>query len=415
MRSVVLLFFFVQSCLYLAAQKTCGTDVYQQQIRTQFSSSVFKNGLSQMPANAGSIDQSSFDQGQDIIIPVVVHVIYQHAGELSDVQIQSQIDILNRDFNPETFLNRNIPQVFRNAAAKAGIRFELARTDPDGRATTGITRRKSSRIFWGNDDKIKDPSYGGVSPWDARFYLNIWVANLVPGLLGYSAAPGSPAKLDGVVIRTDVVGKGIGSFSEGRTAVHEVGHWLNLKHLWGEGNCGTDEVGDTPPQKTYNQGCPAFPRINTSCGDAGGYGEMFMNFMDFTDDACMVMFTRGQVSRMRALFFEGGARQSLLQTRAFEKPWNVSAPVLINGNGNDAQDDFRVKALPQPAMSVVVLRWDGGSLHGLRYTLRSLEGRLLEQGITSGESPTIDLAKFKAGVYILQLTGFPKPVRIIKQ
>ena len=401
--------------LHALAQKTCGSEQYQAQVRQQFPQFMIRNGI-QLPSSISEqVDFFSGDPYQTIVIPVVVHVLYNASvNEITDAKIQSQISILNRDFNLTDLSSLNIPNVFMRVAGKANIRFELAKVDPNGRATTGITRKKSARMLWGNDDKIKDPSYGGVAPWDADSYLNIWLGNLVPGLLGYASAPGSPANKDGVVIKTSVFGEAGGSYSKGRTTVHEIGHWLNLQHLWGDGTCGSDQVDDTPPQRTFNQGCPGFPKLNTSCGNGDSNGEMFMNFMDFTDDACMVIFTKGQVSRMRSLFYPGGARASLLQSKGLGTPWNTVEPVIVTDPSiNDAKVD--IKTTPQPVTSSVVLTASNGSLHQVAYSLYSIEGRLLRKGILTGQTPLLNLADLRPGLYFIKLNGYQKAVPIIKQ
>jgi len=414
MRTLLLLLCTVLPALHALAQKTCGTAQYQAQVRQQFPQSLYRNGI-QLPASiAEQADLFSGSPGQTIVIPVVVHLLfYSSVNEITDEKIQSQISILNRDFNLTDLSSLNIPAVFMQVAGRANIRFELAKVDPNGRATTGITRKKSSRLLWGNDDKIKDPSYGGVAPWDAGSYLNIWLGNLVPGLLGYASAPGSPANKDGVVIRTSVFGEAGGSYSKGRTTVHEIGHWLNLQHLWGDGTCGSDQVDDTPPQKTFNQGCPGFPKLNNSCGNGDANGEMFMNFMDFTDDACMVMFTKGQVLRMRSLFYPGEARASILQSRGLGTPWNSGEPFIVDDpSGNDAK--VNIKTNPQPVVSSVVLTASNGSLHQVAYSLFSMEGRALRNGILTGETPMLNFADLKPGVYFIKLNGYRKAVRIVK-
>lgn len=415
MRTLFLLFCWVLPTLPALAQKSCGTEHYQAQIRQQFPQSLYSNGI-QLPSSISELANFfSGDPGQTIVIPVVVHLLYNTSvNEITDEKIQSQISILNRDFNLTDLSSLNIPAVFMQVAGRANVRFELAKVDPNGRATSGITRKKSSRLLWGNDDKIKDPAYGGVAPWDAGSYLNIWLGNLVPGLLGYASAPGSPANKDGVVIKTAVFGEASGSYSKGRTTVHEVGHWLNLQHLWGDGTCGSDQVDDTPPQKTFNQGCPGFPKLNNSCGNGDANGEMFINFMDFTDDACMVMFTKGQVSRMRSLFFPGGARAALLQSKGLGTPWNTGEPVVVTDPaGSEATVD--VKATPQPVASSVVLTGSNGSLHQVAYSLYSMEGRALRNGILTGETPLLNMADLKPGVYFIKLNGYRKAVRIVKQ
>ncbi|NLU40545.1 MAG: hypothetical protein GXX78_16830 [Bacteroidales bacterium] len=138
----------------------------------------------------------------------------------------------------------------------------------------------------------------------------MWVCNLSGGLLGYAQFPGGESSTDGVVITFDSFGR-TGTlnppFDEGRTATHEIGHWLNLNHIWGDDgtSCfGTDNVGDTPNQAGPNYGCPSHPHLSCSSND------MFMNYMDYTDDGCMNIFTQGQKTRMHALFSSGGARES---------------------------------------------------------------------------------------------------------
>lgn len=415
MCTLFILFCWVFPALPALAQKSCGTENYQAQIRQQFPQSIYRNGTILLPSVSGNTNQVSIDPDQTIVIPVVVHILYNTSeNEISDAQIQSQINILNRDFNLSDISAAQIPAPFLNVAGRANIRFELARVDPNGRATNGITRKKSSRLLWGNDDKIKDPSFGGVSPWDARSYLNIWVGNLVPGLLGYASAPGSPLNRDGVVIKTTVMGEAGGSFSKGRTAVHEVGHWLNLQHLWGDGTCGSDQVDDTPPQKTFNQGCPGFPKLNTSCGNGDVNGEMYMNFMDFTDDACMVMFTKGQVLRMRNLFYPGGARASFLSSKGLGEPWNTGEPNLVD-DAAGAEAGIQVKTTPQPVESSVILKAFNGSLDQVAFSLFSIEGRLLKTGRLTGETPILNIADLRPGVYFIKLDGYRKAVRIIKQ
>lgn len=415
MRTLLFIICMVIPSLFATAQKTCGTEQYQAQIRQSFPQSLYRGGIHLPSTSSGQPNLLSVDPDQVIVIPVVVHVLYNESvNEITDNRIQSQINILNRDFNLSDLTSFNIPAAFKKVAGAANIRFELAKVDPNGRATNGITRKKSARLLWGNDDKIKDPSFGGVAPWDAGSYLNIWLGNLVPGLLGYASAPGAPANRDGVVIKTAVFGEAGGSYSMGRTTVHEVGHWLNLQHLWGDGTCGSDQVEDTPPQKTFNQGCPGFPKLNTSCGNGDANGEMFMNFMDFTDDACMVMFTKGQVARMRELFFAGGARASLLQSKGLSTPWNTGDPLLVSDpTGDDAKVD--VTSTPQPVASSVVLAASDGSLHQVAYSLYSVDGKTLRSGLLTGDKPLLNLAELRPGLYFIKLNGYRKAVRIIKQ
>ena len=247
-------------------------------------------------------------------IPVVVHVVYKSTTQnISDAQIQSQIDVLNNDFrllNPD---HTGTPALFAGLKSDAEINFCLAKQDPSGATSTGITRTSTATTSFSTNDAVKKTSTGGKDPWNTAKYLNIWVCSLSGGVLGYAQFPGGPSATDGVVITYTgfgTTGTATAPFNKGRTATHEVGHWLNLIHIWGDdgtGCSGTDNVADTPNQADENYGCPAYP--TASCSNTS---DMYMNYMDYTDDACMFMFSAGQVSRMRALFTTGGSRVGLL-------------------------------------------------------------------------------------------------------
>jgi hypothetical protein len=251
-------------------------------------------------------------KGTIYTVPVVVHVIYKAGAEnISDAQIQSQIAILNEDFRRLNADKVNTPSTFTSIAADAEIQFCLASVSPTGGATNGITRTSTTTTSFSSNDNMKYTSQGGKDAWDATKYMNLWVCNLSGGLLGYAQFPGGPAETDGVVIGYKYcgdIGTATSPFDKGRTATHEVGHWLNLRHIWGDATCGNDLVSDTPVHLTSNAGCPSHPKSNT----CGASAEMHMNYMDYTDDACMNVFSEGQKTRMRALFTTGGARESLL-------------------------------------------------------------------------------------------------------
>src|SRR5687767_13404410 len=169
-----------------------------------------------------------------IRIPVVVHVVYNNASQnIPDARVKSQVDALNRDFRRINNDTANTPFRFQSIAADIQIEFYLATTDPKGRATNGIVRKSTNVANWLTNDKIKFSAQGGDDAWDTKSYLNIWVGNLISGA-GYATAPGSDITKDGVVIQTNAFGvvNGNGSYALGRTAVHEVGHWLGLKHIW---------------------------------------------------------------------------------------------------------------------------------------------------------------------------------------
>ena len=237
-------------------------------------------------------------------IPVVVHVVSRTAAEnVTQAQIDSQIDVLNKDFRKKNSDTGSVPAVFQSLVADARVEFALATTDPNGNPTNGVTRRTTTVNGFGSDDAVKRNATGGTDAWPADRYLNIWVCRLAGGLLGYAQFPGGPAATDGVVITHTAfgtTGTAAAPFDKGRTATHEIGHWLNLRHIWGDdaSACsGSDFVDDTPNQASANTGKPTFPHI--SCSN-GPNGDLFMNYMDYVDDAAMFMFTTGQVVRMQA-------------------------------------------------------------------------------------------------------------------
>ena len=238
-----------------------------------------------------------------IRIPIVVHVVWRSATEnLSLRQIQSQIAVLNRDFRAKSADRKQVPAVWQGLVADAGIEFELASQDPAGRPSDGVTRTRTQRASFGTGDSVKSAKTGGADAWPSDRYLNLWVCTLSGGLLGYAQFPGGPKRTDGVVITASAFGTSGSAkppFDRGRTSVHEIGHWLNLRHIWGdtEDCSGTDFVADTPNAAGPNYGKPRFPHV--SCAN-GPSGDMFMNFMDYVDDAAMLLFTPEQVARMHA-------------------------------------------------------------------------------------------------------------------
>ncbi|HEX8268094.1 MAG TPA: zinc metalloprotease [Pyrinomonadaceae bacterium] len=251
---------------------------------------------------APTITSDENQQSGVITIPVVVHVVYKNDSEnISEEQINSQIEVLNRDFSAQNKDLEEVPDVFKNSIGNAQIQFALVKTDPNGKSTDGITRTKTNKASFGSNDDVKSKNRGGEDAWDAERYLNIWVCTLGNGILEYAQFPGGPKETDGIVINNKAFGtSGIVQppFNLGRMTTHSIGHYLNLRHIWGdtEDCSGSDLVSDTPNAAGPNFGKPEFPHV--SC-DNGPNGDMFMNYMDYVDDAVMHMFTKGQVDRMR--------------------------------------------------------------------------------------------------------------------
>ncbi len=258
-----------------------------------------------------------------ITIPVVVNVLWRTAAEnISDAQIQSQLDVLNADFRLLNADAASTPNAFAPLIADCQINFCLAKRDPGGCPTSGIRRRQTNKTVFSSDiNDMKFESQGGLDAWDRDQYLNIWVCNMNSDPLGYAQFPGGPANTDGVVVDYryfGTIGTATAPFHLGRTATHEIGHWLNLFHIWRASGCNnSDLVDDTPNQDGPNYGCPSFPRI--SCSN-GPNGDMFMNYMDYVNDNCMIMFTHGQKARMRATFEPGGPRNAILNSNRCHPP-----------------------------------------------------------------------------------------------
>lgn len=238
-----------------------------------------------------------------IEIPVVFNVIYKTTAQnVSLAQLQSQIDVLNEDF-AATNTDYSISNPFDAVkSGDCGIRFVL----------DAVNRRQTNKTSWSTNNAMKSSSQG-IAPSSPTTKLNMWVCNMGGGILGYAQFPGGATSTDGVVLddnATGRIGTAAAPFNLGRTATHEVGHWLNLRHIWGDATCGNDQVGDTPLHNTSNGGCPATGHQSTCTGTPL---EMYMNYMDYTYDACMYMFSIGQKTRMNATFAVGGGRNSFAQ------------------------------------------------------------------------------------------------------
>lgn len=256
------------------------------------------NGNGNGGGNGGGGGDPDPDYTAAVSIPVIVNILENSNGDITQAQINSQIAILNEDFNDNNPNTSGVPAEFADAVADCNISFTLA----------GVNRKISSKSSWGTNDAMKNSAQGGINVTDPSTYLNIWVCNIGGGILGYAQFPGGSSATDGVVIGIDYFGETSGAYGDGRTATHEVGHWLNLRHIWGDGRCKRDDfVADTPNSDRSNGGCPAYPTVHCRSAD------MTMNYMDYVYDDCMYMFTNGQNSRMRALFVTGGARASLVE------------------------------------------------------------------------------------------------------
>jgi hypothetical protein len=315
-------------------------EVYQRMLQSDPTFAKNRKSIEQFTenySNNGSANMSSAVNAPVYTIPVVVHVVYNKAAQnISDAQVLSQIAVLNQDYQKLNADVSKVPSAWTNLVADCQIKFCLATIDPAGNATTGIRRVKTNKPQFIDNDAVKFTSMGGDDAWPAASYLNLWVCKLGNQLLGYAQFPGGSASTDGVVIAYTAFGNTgtvAAPYNLGRTATHEIGHWLNLFHIWGDdgGACsGSDKVKDTPNQGNRHFGCPTFPFV--SCSN-GPNGDMFMNYMDYTNDKCMFMFTNGQKTRMSATLVPGGSRNSVtVSGKCGTQPVSRTGSTAVNQN-----------------------------------------------------------------------------------
>ena len=330
MKRISLLYFLLAagSIVLAQAERKCGFDYVQQHIsqHPDFNTYQINKQLAYKNVRHQKADTV-------IRIPVVVHVIHRLAAEnISTAQINSQIAVLNRDFRK---LNADTTNAAGWSIADVKFEFVLATKDPSGNPSTGITRTATTI------DNICDNSnqYATLRPaWNPERYLNIWVCDVGDFILGFAYPPNAPGispAEDGVVIGHNYFGT-VGSvqapWNLGRTTTHEIGHYFDLLHLWGNDNnpsCNTDDgIADTPNQADEEYNCAT----RTSCGSL----DQLSNFLQYVDDACMGNFTVGQKNRMRmALYTQRDSLQfgDLLNLTSISEQ-NLFSKTLLYPNPN---------------------------------------------------------------------------------
>lgn len=398
MKAVLLYSFFLLWVPFRAlAQKSCTSHPYRQQrLQDNLGLNAELSRIDQFVKQYATDAAVSRVEETTIRIPVVVHNLYHFPNEkVTDAEVQSQIRALNECFRRRNADSVKTPSYFRPLAADCNIEFYLAISDNRRRATSGIIRKYTPVKSWEADDKMKFSAEMGDDAWDPGSYLNIWVCNL-NRVAGYASVPGDAPARDGVVIGLGAFGtiNVFAGYEMGKTAVHEVAHWLGLKHLWGDQYCGDDGISDTPRQAGFNIECPNV--INVTCGN-GPYGDMYMNYMDLTSDACMNLFTQGQKAAMRSLFAQGGARHAILFSQGLNPPLISEIPL--------PEEDpkwLEPRLYPNPANGFVTLdlaydpRWTGRTLQ-----VNNLQGQTVMSMTIPSRTFRIDLSNLQAGIYFL--------------
>lgn len=363
-------------------------------------------------------------------IPVVFQVILRQ-NELNSIggeqglrrRIATQIDALNRDFNAQNPDKSKVPAVFSSVFGNPEIQFAPAHRDPQGKATDGFVLKITNETGFAIEQSTERRSvYGGLDPWDPERYLNVWIVNISnSGVLGYALSPGYAQLLQlprGVTLsylafgqkQSIMDGAYFASTDSGRTMVHEVGHFFNLNHIWGntavgQGNCQDDDgVADTPLQKDANYSCQIFPKPN--CNNSPG-GEMFMNYMDYVNDACMYMFTKGQVARMRQQLSPQGPSFQLTQ-----HPELFSYP-----NSLETLDrESTWSAYPNPVQGIIRIQGEAmTSQEPLEWSLHNYLGQAIRSQKTHwpAQGPLeIDAQGLPAGHYFLKIRSKDKQEQI---
>ncbi len=327
-------------------------------------------------------------------LPVVVHIIYHEdfpEQNLSNDLVKSQIDVLNEDFSKTNTNFSTTPEDFKPLAADVNIRFQLANVDPNGNFTTGITRTVTTTRRIGKTSDYYQTSKGGIDAWDVTQYINIWVCELASRELGFAYFPtGSVIQDDGLVISPDYFGRVENSSNLGRTTTHEMGHYLNLSHIWGDnGGCSDDDnVDDTPLQSGSRFGCPSHPV--SSCGS----NDIVSNFMDYVNDECMTMFTHGQKKRMLATL--EGPRKGLLTSKGID----TTMTHTIEKHDKVLSKDYSVTISPNPTQKSFTIKSDISNIANI--TIYTLIGQFIYEQQVMIENP-IDVSYLQNGTYILKI------------
>jgi hypothetical protein len=373
----------------------CGNGSYRTVSKTNAYISNSQTTKNQMIKKDYFIDFRSED-----VIPIVVHIVWSKPEEnISDARVISQIEALNRDFNSQNKDISLLPSEFEPHASKLGIKFCLAANKPDGSVSSGIIRVKTTISEIGVKEELYYSDSGGSDAWDPSKYFNIWVANTGEYLTGFGTLPGMvDIERDGVVVNSKYFGSNNNStrFNLGRVAVHETGHYLGLSHIWGDDeDCLTDDgIHDTPPQLSHYSGCPAYPQA--SCG----YSNMFMNFMDYVDDECMVFFTQGQMEEMQFSLSTSRRGLKLSNTLCYKKM--------------KTSDILEFKLFPNPTSNELTIDFDFPTSEINSISMLTIAGiEVFKYETVIYNRMKVNLPKLASGLYLIKIGNVMNKVVIL--
>ncbi|OJW83624.1 MAG: hypothetical protein BGO69_04825 [Bacteroidetes bacterium 46-16] len=425
MKKFVLILGLFINVSYAQEMKRCGMDELNKSLTAKHPD--LRLGIRAIGAQAkryaGKGDNAQY------VIPVVFHVIvneeqYNRLGGQYGIidRISSQLVSINNDFNAENSDSSLIPSCFRDVYANTGISFRLAHTAPDGRATSGYEISMTGldgfdfNGTYGSGESFSNAKYSasdGMDAWDPTSYLNVWVINTIyqgGGIAGLTIPPsyisiatGIPISELGIIINYATFGVRsspdqyfIYGLDKGRTLTHELGHYFELKHIWGDDDvlCPEDDGGnddgveDTPPQQSATLGCPSFPKYDKCSANKNGI--MFMNYMDYTDDECMCMFSIGQSKVMVATLQAGEESFSLLRH-----------PFVFEYPGNSVGDLFTIS--PNPSSGWIYLLFNQPDTQQKQVTITNDVGQVITSFSTTLGYYPVDLSAVSKGLYFVKV------------
>jgi hypothetical protein len=406
--------------LNVKGQRNCGQAAMYQHLETMHPGALSVIEENRVKVESGisakqKTNSAFYKTTETAFIPVVFHFVidsaqFKQLNGISGIEqrIKSQMKVINDDFNGNNTDKIKVPSVWTPIFATVGLEFGLARIDPSGNPTPGydikIVPNGKTFIVTDGAKAAKFAASGGTDAWDNTKYLNIWIANIKDGgsnILGVTVPPATPfytAPEYGITLNTYSFGVRsswsetfITNIDKGRTLTHELGHFFYLVHTWGDDNglCiasggSDDDIADTPEEADATFGDPTFPRFD-ACTPAGN-GIMFMNYMDYTNDSSMYMFTAEQAAIINKEISAGGRSYSLTLNK-YLGDTQYNAPIAI-------------RLFPNPTQGILTIEYDFTKNPLKKIEVYNILGqRLIE--ISNQNINAIDMRAWAKGLYFV--------------